>query len=295
MHLQELETLKVKAVTPAAKIFDYSKWYSQLGALSKKYQDASPYPHIILENFLEPEGLNQCISEFNTLNDTGGWITYKHFNEDKRGLNKLDLLPNAIKSTINELNSPSFLELLSQLTGINHLQKDDDLEGGGIHQSTRGGFLNIHADFTVHPHHRDWQRRVNVLVYLNKDWQEEWEGKLELWDTEMKACEKKVLPVFNRCVIFNTDADSYHGHPEPMTCPEGVFRRSIALYYYTVEKNPYRRATNYQARPGEGGKQILVKWDNFMVALYTEIKGRLGANDKLISNILRFFSRKKKS
>jgi hypothetical protein len=276
------------------QIFDYSKWNSRLPELSRQYQGASPYPHIVLENFLDPEVLDDCITEFNTLNETDGWINYKHYNEKKRGLNKLDLLPETIKGTINELNSPEFLEFLSTLTGINDLQKDDQLEGGGIHQSGKGGFLNIHADFTVHPHHRNWQRRVNVLVYLNKDWKEEWGGKLELWDTQMKACETKVLPVFNRCVIFNTDADSYHGHPEPMTCPEDRFRRSIALYYYSVEDKPFRRATYYQARPGEGGKKFLVKLDNALVALYTNIKGKLGANDKFISNVLRFFSGGKK-
>jgi hypothetical protein len=280
-------------VTTTTQIFDYSKWTSQLDELSKRYQKASPYPHIVLENFLNPEVLNDCIAEFNKLNETDGWINYKHYNENKRGLNKLDLLPETIKGTINELNSPEFLEFLSKLTGIKGLQKDDGLEGGGIHQSTRGGYLNIHADFTVHPHHRNWQRRVNVLVYLNKEWEEAWGGKLELWDKQMKACEAAVLPVFNRCVIFNTDADSYHGHPEPMTCPEGVFRRSIALYYYTVEANPFRRATYYQARPGEGSKKILVRLDNAMVSLYTAIKGRLGANDKVVSNMLKFFSKKK--
>lgn len=280
-------------MTTTTQIFDYSKWTSQLDELSKRYQKASPYPHIVLENFLNPEVLNDCIAEFNKLNETDGWINYKHYNENKRGLNKLDLLPETIKGTINELNSPEFLEFLSKLTGIKDLQKDDGLEGGGIHQSTRGGYLNIHADFTVHPHHRNWQRRVNVLVYLNKEWEEAWGGKLELWDKQMKACEAAVLPVFNRCVIFNTDADSYHGHPEPMTCPEGVFRRSIALYYYTVEANPFRRATYYQARPGEGSKKILVRLDNAMVSLYTAIKGRLGANDKVVSNMLKFFSKKK--
>jgi hypothetical protein len=294
MQLQQLDRIEVRAVTSSTQIIDYNKWTDQLPELSQKYQGAHPYPHIVLQNFLDPEVLHECVTEFNTLNATDGWINYKHFNEDKRGLNKFDLLPDTIKATITELNSPQFLEFLSKLTGIRNLQKDDGLEGGGIHQSTRGGYLNIHADFTVHPHHRNWQRRVNVLVYLNENWQEEWGGKLELWDTKMKACEAKVLPVFNRCVIFNTDADSFHGHPEPMTCPEGVYRRSIALYYYTVEKNPYRRATNYQARPGEGKKKFQVKLDNAMVALYTEIKGWLGANDKVISSILRFISRKKK-
>jgi hypothetical protein len=282
------------AATTTTQVFDYNKWTGRLPDLSKKYQAATPYPHIVLENFLDPGVLKDCIAEFNRLNETDGWINYKHYNEDKRGLNKIDLLPATIKSAINELNSPAFLEWLSTLTGIRNLQKDEDLEGGGIHQSTRGGFLNIHADFTVHPHHRNWQRRVNVLVYLNENWQEDWGGKLELWDRKMKACEASVLPVFNRCVIFNTDADSYHGHPLPMTCPEGTFRRSIALYYYTIEKNPVRRATYYQARPGDGSNKLLVKFDNALLSAYTAIKGKLGANDKVVSGMLRFFGRKKK-
>jgi hypothetical protein len=294
MLLDEVDYSKIQKAAAATQIFDYARWNYQLEKLNRKYQGAYPFAHIVLENFLEPEVLKKCVAEFNTLNETDGWINYKHYNENKRGLNKLDLLPDTIKATINELNSPAFLEWLGAITGIKGLQKDDGLEGGGIHQSTRGGYLNIHADFTVHPHHRNWQRRVNVLVYLNEGWKEEWGGKLELWDTKMKACEEKVLPVFNRCVIFNTDADSYHGHPEPMICPEGTFRRSIALYYYTVEENPYRRATNYQARPGEGKKKFFVKLDNAMVALYTEIKGRLGASDKIVSSVLRFFSGKKK-
>ena len=281
-------------ITTSNPIFDCDKWNNELSELSKKYQGASPYPHIVLENFLNPEVLDTCIAEFNKLNESDGWINYKHYNEDKRGLNKMDLLPETIRATINALNAPPFLKWLSSLTGIKDLQKDESLEGGGIHQSGKGGYLNIHADFTVHPHHRNWQRRVNVLVYLNKDWQEEWGGKLELWDKQMKACEAKVLPVYNRCVIFNTDADSYHGHPEPMTCPENVYRRSIALYYYTVETNPYRRATYYQARPGVGDKKLLIKLDNAMLSLYTYLKGWLGTNDKIVSGILKRFSGRKK-
>ncbi|NJO25741.1 MAG: 2OG-Fe(II) oxygenase, partial [Bacteroidia bacterium] len=134
--------------------FDYSKWNSRLGELSKQYQQNSPYPHIVLENFLNPEVLDQCIDEFNKLNETDGWINYVHFNENKRGLNKIDLLPASIRNTITELNSNEFLQFLSTLTGIKNLVSDDMLEGGGVHQSKRGGYLNIHADFTVHPHHR---------------------------------------------------------------------------------------------------------------------------------------------
>ncbi|MDQ3015394.1 MAG: 2OG-Fe(II) oxygenase [Bacteroidota bacterium] len=280
-------------LTSSPQTVDIEGLRTRIPELSGSYQSPVPYPHIVIDNFLDPAILENCIKEFDQLNNSDGWINYVHFNEKKRGLNKLELLPESIKQTIHELNTPSFLEWLSQLTGIKNLQKDDMLEGGGIHQSTRGGYLNIHADFTVHPHHRHWQRRINLLVYLNKDWQEAWGGQLELWDRNMKGCEQKILPIFNRCVIFNTDPDSYHGHPDPMTCPEGYFRRSIALYYYTIEENPLKRSTHYVARPEEKNKEVMVKLDNFMIATYTRLKGILGSNDQTISRILRFFSGKK--
>lgn len=279
--------------TAASQILDLEAYTRQLPELQTRYQQADPYPHIVLDNFLNPELLSKCVDEFDQLNNSDGWINYVHFNEKKRGLNKAELLPLQIRSTIEALNTPAFLQFLSQLTGIQNLQRDDLHEGGGIHQSTRGGFLKMHADFTVHPHHRHWQRRINVLVYLNPGWKEEWGGKLELWDRAMKGCVESILPVFNRCVIFNTDHDSYHGHPEPMTCPEGTYRRSIALYYYTIEENPMQRSTHYVARPEEKKTEWRIKLDNRMIAVYTRIKGMSGANDSLVSHILRFFSGKK--
>ena len=279
-------------IETSPSVVDLDAYKLRLPELSRRYQQTEPYPHIVIENFLDPVILDKCVKEFDQLNEADGWINYVHFNEKKRGLNKLELLPVSIQKVIKELSTPGFLQFLSELTGIKNLQKDDHLEGGGIHQSTKGGYLNIHADFTVHPHHRHWQRRINLLIYLNKDWKEEWGGKLELWDKEIKGCVQSILPLFNRCVIFNTDPDSYHGHPDPMTCPEGQYRRSIALYYYTIEENPLKRATHYVARPGEGDKKFLVKLDNMMLAVYTSIKGMFGANDKFISWVLRFFSKK---
>ena len=125
-----------------------------------------------------------------------------------------------LKNTIEALNSKEFLKRLEHITGIRSLIADHDLGSGGVHRSTRGGFLNIHADFTVHPYQHDWHRRINVLIYLNEKWDDNWGGQLELWDKKMKNCVTKISPIFNRCVIFNTDYNSFHGHPEPMTCPK---------------------------------------------------------------------------
>jgi len=171
------------------------------------------------------------------------------------------------------------------------------IEGGGIHQSESGGYLNIHADFTVHPHKKTWRRRVNVLVYLNKDWNKSYGGALELWEKDMSKCTVKIEPVFNRIAIFNTDEDSYHGFPDPIKCPKEVTRKSIALYYFTEEdkKSFKRKATNYKARPSDGGYQAIFIWlDKQMISCYSFLKGMLGINDDFVSSVLNLFNRNKK-
>lgn len=279
----------------SSSVIDFEKWQKLLPELSSQYQQAEPFPHAVLDYFLDEELLNQCLEEFQGLNQSNGWIDYLHFNQDKRGLNKVELLPFALRQTIETFSTPAFLSFLGQLTSIENLITDDSYEGGGIHQSARGGFLNIHSDFTVHPHHRHWRRRLNVIVYLNKDWQPEWGGDLELWDKEMKACRQKIAPIFNRCVIFNTDEDSFHGHPDPLNCPPDRFRRSIALYYYTIEKKPLKKATHYQVRPQDDAKKYRILLDNWMLGMYTQLKGFMGANDQLVSSLLKKFGRRKKA
>ena len=114
--------------------------------------------------------------------------------------------------------------------------------------------MKVHVDFNKHKKmHLD--RRLNLLIYLNKDWQEEYGGHFELWNQEMTGCEKKVLPIFNRCVIFNTSDFSYHGHPNPLDCPEDRTRKSLALYYYSngrpAEEISEKHTTVFKERPGE--------------------------------------------
>ncbi|MEZ4963908.1 MAG: 2OG-Fe(II) oxygenase [Saprospiraceae bacterium] len=279
--------------TAQAAILDLNKWERSFREQAPVYQQAHPYPFAYFDNFLEPEAARAAMRAFPGVKDEG-WIHYVHVNEKKHGLNKIDLIPADIRKVIEVLNSREFVDILSRLTGIPDLHPDPSLEGGGLHQTKRGGFLNIHADFTVHPHKRNWRRRVNVLVYLNEDWQPEYRGELELWTRDMKACAQKILPVYNRCAIFNTDEDSFHGLPEPIQCPEDMTRKSIALYYFTEETQaPRKRATNYQARPEDGGKRIWIWLDKQVLALYNTVKGWLGIDDKFVSKVLNFLSGKK--
>jgi len=276
-------------------IFDYPKWNLRVRTDTENYQNALPYPHISMDNFLEMEAAEKALKIFPEIKDEG-WIHYVHVNEKKHGLNKLELIPVFIRDEIiKELNSSKFIEYLERLTGISNLLPDSTIEGGGIHQSKNGGFLNIHADFTVHPHRKTWRRRVNLLIYLNKNWSSEYGGDLELWEKDMAKCAVKIAPIFNRVVIFNTDEDSYHGFPDSIQCPNDVTRKSIALYYFTEEKTGSfkRRATNYRARPNDGFKAVLIWIDKVMISIYTSIKGTLGINDDFVSKVLNFFRKKK--
>ena len=276
------------------QILDRQKWAEIFEDQAAAYQQADPYPHAQFDNFLEDWAARQAMEAFPAVKDDG-WIHYIHVNEKKHGLNKMDLIPDFLQEVIRELNSDEFVAALSKLTGIEGLKADPSLEGGGLHQSQRNGYLNIHADFTVHPHKRNWRRRVNLLVYLNEGWQPEYKGDLELWTRDMKECRQKISPVFNRVVIFNTDEDSYHGLPEPIQCPEGMTRKSIALYYFTEEKTtPKKRATNYRARPGDGIKSFFIWLDKQLIWAYNTLKGWLGINDDFVSKVLNLFNRKKK-
>ena len=185
----------------------------------------------------------------------------------------------------------SIREVRGRLIGVENLLPDPTLEGGGLHQSTTGGFLNIHADFTVHPHHRNWQRRANILLYLNEEWDPEYGGDLELWSSDMQTCVRKVSPIANRVLIFTTDSTSFHGHPEPMRCPEGVARRSLALYYFSVEDDPLVRSTEYRARPGDGFHSIMIYADKQMLRGYDWAKRHLGLSDQAASKLLAFRDR----
>jgi len=281
-------------ISPAARVFPYEEWGVQLPTLATKYRHNQPGPHIHLPDFLDPQSAAQMAREFPKL-DTDAWTHYKHHNENKLGLSKRDLFPPTLGEAVDELNSPQFVGWVSELVGVPNLLPDPMLEGGGLHQSGRGGFLNVHTDFSMHHYHKHWRRRVNLIVYLNPDWREEWGGALELWEPSMRQCVAKYPPLFNHAVIFTTDDRSLHGFPDPLTCPEGVSRKSLALYYYTADDaKSVPRSTNYRARPADSRKERFLIWaDKTAVDLYSRAKARFGFSDEFASRILAIFSGKK--
>jgi hypothetical protein len=283
------------ALAPVTRLFPYEKWSTQLTALSRQFRENQPYPHLRFTGFLDPYLAAEMARDFPGL-QTDAWTRYKHQNENKLGLAKRSLFPPLLGEVVDELNSPDFVQWLSKLTGIPGLVADDSLEGGGLHQSGPGGFLNIHTDFSMHHYHKHWRRRINLILYLNPNWQEQWGGAIELWDRNVRQCVTKVPPLLNEALIFQTDDISYHGFPEPLRCPDGESRKSVALYYYTLETDAHitARSTNYRPRPEDGLLKAAMIWlDKTAVDLYSRAKARFGFSDEFASKILDFLSRKR--
>ncbi|MCA9579278.1 MAG: 2OG-Fe(II) oxygenase [Polyangiales bacterium] len=263
----------------------------ELGRHATAYAAAPAFPHIVLDHFLREDVAARAFDAFPQLG-TDDWTAYTHFNEKKYGNTKLDSFPAPLREVVEHLNSPTFVAQLSALTGVPDLIPDPGLEGGGLHQSPPGGFLNVHADFTAHPHHRGWRRRVNLLLYLNPHHEPAWGGALELWDRSMQRCCATIEPVFNRAVIFNTDVDTFHGHPDPYACPPHEARRSIALYYFTAGEPVVVKSTEYRARPTDATtKRALIWADKMLLRVYDRVKRVTGIDDRLASRVLAWVDR----
>lgn len=201
--------------------------------LSRQWQAPRKFPYAVIDDFLPESVVRAALASF-PQRDAANWkrTPYAHQRE------KLAMesgIPAPCQAVLETLNGQPFLDLLERSTGINGLLSDPDLVGGGLHQIEADGFLNVHVDFNFHPRKR-LHRRMNLLVYLNPEWDDAWEGHLELWDMDRKERLERIAPRLNRAVLFETNEVSFHGHPRPLKTPPGVVRRSMALYYYTESR-----------------------------------------------------------
>lgn len=251
--------------------FDLAKLQDLAKNSAKDYKTASPYPNIYFDDFIDPEPLNKVIAEFPDP-EKKIWREYENFFEGKLEAQGEEKVSEFTSMLLYQFNSAPFLQFLETLTGIEGLIPDPYFLGGGLHQMKPGGKLGVHADFSKHGK-LPIERRLNAILYLNKDWKSEYNGDLELWDQEMKACEKKIAPLFNRLAIFDVTDFNYHGVPEVLSCPEGMTRKSIALYYFTVgrpdgEIQEGKSSTVFMARPSD----IVPKGTHFDRTRYTGLK-----------------------
>ncbi|MGO9801606.1 MAG: 2OG-Fe(II) oxygenase [Candidatus Binatus sp.] len=201
--------------------------------LSETYAHNKPWPHVVLDDFIDPELLERVRKEAAAVRRAD---YYEKFVDRKSDHNKYAFAPDVVgletSRLINFLNSGAFVGYLETLTGISGLLADPSYFGGGLHKIQSGGYLEVHTDFN-HLKRYNLERRLNLLLYLNKDWKPAYNGNLELWDRSSMSLVTSVSPIFNRCVVFSTTFESLHGHPLPLATPRGTERMSIALYYYT--------------------------------------------------------------
>jgi hypothetical protein len=223
--------------------------------LAAQYRGARPFPYFATDAFLRPEFAEAVCraypdyeqarklgKEFGALNER----LKVQITDPKR-------MPDPVARLSEVLASQAFLGVLERVTGIPRLLADPQLRGGGMHLVGPGGRLDVHVDFNIQ---RDtqWFRRLNILVFLNEQWERSWGGCLELWNSDVTRREHEQMPLHNRCLVFETSESSYHG-VAPVTCPEGVTRQSFAAYYYTAEApaqwSGAYHTTVFKPRPGE--------------------------------------------
>lgn len=223
--MRSVSNLTMDSFLPLARMTELS------ASAQETYASAHPFPHIVLDDFFDPRLVDGVLEEF-PKPDAIRWQRFDNANEIKLASSTEASFGPLTRLFLYHLNSITFLEFLSRVTGIDNLIADPRFEGGGLHQIVRGGKLGVHADFNKHGVY-DLDRRLNLLLYLNKNWREEYGGHLQLWNRDMTRCEAKVSPIFNRVMIFSTTDFTYHGHPDPLECPAEMTRKSLALYYFT--------------------------------------------------------------
>jgi 2OG-Fe(II) oxygenase superfamily len=229
--------------------------------LRKEFASSKPYPFVKIDNFLAPEAASEIADAYPAFEialDQGR--TFTSVNERKKiQITNSALFPPPVARLNNLLASPQFLRDLGYITGMPQILADDELVGGGIHITGPGGRLDVHVDFN-YIKERKLHRRLNLLLYLNPDWQDEWGGQFQLWDAGVKRCEATFSPIFNRCVIFETSNISFHG-VVPVSLEAKSPRKSFAAYYYTPEAPAHwtgeEHSTIFVARPEERYKKYL--------------------------------------
>jgi Rps23 Pro-64 3,4-dihydroxylase Tpa1-like proline 4-hydroxylase len=240
-----------------------------LAELSKKFITNKPFPHVIIDNFLTESLASKLYEEFPSHNDSF-WHEYANPLEKKLACNVKEYFPPTIGNVLDFFNSSDCRKIFEQITQILDLQNDPGLHGAGMHCIKRGGKLDVHLDYAIHPVLK-LERRLNLILYLNKDWNPTWGGQLELWNSDMTEMVKSVDPIFNRAVIFDTSDGSYHGHPDPLVCPENQSRKSLAVYYLTEPrpnvKERYRAL--FVARPSDDKSIEMEKFRELRAGLDT--------------------------
>ena len=215
-------------------IFDPIQLFDRANRIRDDFLTAQPFPHIVLDDFLPSDVAERLLQDYPSPRSFNSESTMGEPRRKGklRSVTETEFTP-YVRLVLHQFNSSPFIQFLEQLSGIRPLVPDPDI-GGALRHFGRGGRLGVHADFNFHSGFK-MHRRLNLILYLNKDWHPSYRGDFELWDAKVTRCEKRIAPLFNRALIFIAGDTSYHGFPKPLRCPDGVTRKSIQFYYYTEQ------------------------------------------------------------
>ena len=240
-HSSSLSDMGGPGASPGSvpsQVLDNERFMQVAAARSADYRGAKPFPHIMLDGMFSDALLDQAVAELPAA--SARWTTYNTVNESKQVCSDASLFGPTAEIIVHALNSAPFVRFLERLTGITGLIPDPHLHAAGYMKVSPGGFLGLHYDFATQRELK-LDRRINVLLYLNRDWSPDWGGALELHSndpvTDPHHQEVTIDPLFNRMAIFNTP-NALHGHRKPLTCPKGRARLCLSWYYYTAPPVP---------------------------------------------------------
>jgi Rps23 Pro-64 3,4-dihydroxylase Tpa1-like proline 4-hydroxylase len=241
----------------------FGDWIINIDNLKTKFINAEPFENIVIDNFLNNEYAEKLSDLFP--NNYEKWYKYENPIEVKYAFDEINILPEELKNYFYILSTKIFINKIQKLTNINELEFDEYLHGAGLHSHSTNGRLNIYLDYEKHPYSGK-ERRINIILFLSKEWKSEWNGANELWNKEISECVLKTDVKFNRAIIFKTNDISWHGIPDKILCPNDVYRKSLAYYYVsplnTIKPyNEYRQKAKYSKRPND-------KYDKNLEKLY---------------------------
>lgn len=254
-----------------------------------EFQRGKPFPCMYIDDFLPVETAEKVLAEFPE--SDAEWNHYHHYNEKKLAITDIEKMGPTAQELYRALMTDEFTKFMTKLTGIEGLITDPELDGAGLHMIRNGGFLNLHTDFLAHTKQTHWSRQISFLIFFNKGCTEDWNANLELWNDERSECVTSILPKFNRCAMFQCLKPSYHGHPTPLTAPDGRCRKSMAFYMFRDEGHALKLTpTDYRGRPEDSKtKRALIAADRGLLRAYSFVKRHTKMRDGFVDRFLKRF------
>ena len=243
-NLLKIDNNYLEKISDKSVLHFFGEWINNIDNLRSNFLNASPFEHIVIDNFLESSYAEKISELFPCIDDT--WHEYKNPIEVKYAFDNINSLDEVIKDYFYYLSTPELTNIIKKITTISDLEYDEYLHGAGLHMHPRNGRLNIHLDYEKHPFSGK-ERRLNVILFMSKDWDTNWNGANELWNNNVTKCIAKTDVKFNRAILFKTNDVSWHGLPDKITCPNNIYRKSLA-YYYVSPLNSEKLEDQYRKK-----------------------------------------------